>query len=162
MLYKNKKMNTLTIQINDLSALERLIGGDTQVELDIRQSVVESFTKKHLKSLVDANVMNRIQSAVVEETSAGLVEKIQASWSSNYKLTTTAQQLISNSVKDVVAQEVSQLVRDEIGRTNISATITDLLQKQSAFISNELSETVLSNKLDMLVNNKLKERLGLK
>ena len=42
----------MKIQINSLEALERLIGGDTQVEIEIRNSIVQEFTKKYLKSLV--------------------------------------------------------------------------------------------------------------
>ena len=43
------------IQINSLEALERLIGGDTEVELEIRNNIVQEFTKKHLKSLLETD-----------------------------------------------------------------------------------------------------------
>lgn len=45
-------MNKLTIQINNLEALERLIGGDAEVEVDIRNSVAQKFAEKHLKALI--------------------------------------------------------------------------------------------------------------
>lgn len=38
----------MKIQINSLEALERLIGGDTELEIDIRNSIVHKFTQKHL------------------------------------------------------------------------------------------------------------------
>lgn len=34
-----------------LPALERLLGGDTQLEFDLRQQVVANFAKKHLKAV---------------------------------------------------------------------------------------------------------------
>lgn len=48
----NRKKENVKIQINSLEALERLIGNDTQLETELRQSVVENFATKHLKSLV--------------------------------------------------------------------------------------------------------------
>lgn len=36
----------VTIQINSLEALERLLGGDTQVEVDLRKSVAVKFAEK--------------------------------------------------------------------------------------------------------------------
>jgi len=47
------------IQINSLAALERLIGGDTEVELEIRNNIVQEFAKKHLKSLLETDSVLR-------------------------------------------------------------------------------------------------------
>ena len=41
----------MKIQINSLEAVERLIGGDTEVEIEVRNSVVQEFAKKHLKAV---------------------------------------------------------------------------------------------------------------
>ena len=43
----------MKIQINSLDALERLIGGDSEVEIEIRNSIVQEFTKKYLKSVAE-------------------------------------------------------------------------------------------------------------
>jgi hypothetical protein len=40
---------SIKLQINSLDALERLIGGDNEVELELRNWVVQAFAKKHLK-----------------------------------------------------------------------------------------------------------------
>ena len=47
------------IQINSLAALERLIGGDSEVELEIRNNIVQEFAKKHLKSLLETDSILR-------------------------------------------------------------------------------------------------------
>ena len=44
-------MNSVTIQINSLEALERLIGNDAELEINIRNAIVQKFTKKHLKAI---------------------------------------------------------------------------------------------------------------
>jgi hypothetical protein len=47
-----------TIQINSLEALERLLGGDSQLEIDLRHSVVEAFARKHLKALTTLDAVS--------------------------------------------------------------------------------------------------------
>ena len=47
---------SIKIQINSLAALERLIGGDSELEIELRQSVVEAFARKHLKVVVNSEV----------------------------------------------------------------------------------------------------------
>lgn len=49
------------IQINSLEALERLIGNDTDLEIQVRNNIVQEFAKKHLKAIVnEANFQNEI------------------------------------------------------------------------------------------------------
>jgi hypothetical protein len=47
----------MKVQINSLEALERLIGGDTEVEIEIRNNIVQEFTKKHLKAIANEAAM---------------------------------------------------------------------------------------------------------
>lgn len=54
-----------------LPALERLIGGDTEMEIALRQQIVEEFTKRHLKTLV--------QDAAVKAMSAEYDKQIKTS-----------------------------------------------------------------------------------
>ena len=42
--------------ILDLPALERLIGNDTEIEVELRNSIVQAFAKKHLKGEDDVTV----------------------------------------------------------------------------------------------------------
>lgn len=45
------------IQINSLEALERLIGGDTELEIEVRNSIVQEFAKKYLKGIINEELM---------------------------------------------------------------------------------------------------------
>lgn len=45
-----------TIQINSLEALERLIGGSSELEMDIRNNVVARFAEKHLRPLAESDI----------------------------------------------------------------------------------------------------------
>ena len=42
----------MKIQINNLEALERLLGNDSEFEMEVRNSVAQNFAKKYLKSLI--------------------------------------------------------------------------------------------------------------
>lgn len=57
-------MNKLTIQINNLEALERLIGGDSEVEIEIRNSVIQNFAEKHLKPLANSPAITSTLSSI--------------------------------------------------------------------------------------------------
>ena len=43
-------MSKVVLQINSIDVIERLIGGDSEVEVDIRNNVVQRFAEKHLKA----------------------------------------------------------------------------------------------------------------
>ena len=58
----------IKIQINSLEALERLIGGDNELEISIRDNIVQEFTNKYLKGLVNSDKIK------------------EASWSINQKI----------------------------------------------------------------------------
>ena len=58
---------SIKIQINSVEALERLIGGDNQMEIEIRSSIVQEFTKRHLKDLANSELLNKTAKALETE-----------------------------------------------------------------------------------------------
>ena len=52
---------TVKIQINSLEALERLIGNDNELEVQIRSSIVQEFSKRHLKSIVNNTLIEKLE-----------------------------------------------------------------------------------------------------
>jgi|WetSurMetagenome_2_1015567.scaffolds.fasta_scaffold01346_24 hypothetical protein len=63
------------IQINSLEAIEKLIGGDSDIEVNIRNNVVQNFSKKYLKSIAhelcckisDDYILNRVENNIRDE-----------------------------------------------------------------------------------------------
>lgn len=43
----------LKIQLNSIAALERLIGGDSEIEFELRKSIITEFAKTNLAPLAD-------------------------------------------------------------------------------------------------------------
>lgn len=93
------------IQINSLEALERLIGNDNELEIDIRNNIVESFTKKHLKALVNTETIKDLESAVKKEVS---------SYFSFYPTRTYLSKEFSKIVRDSITDEANAIVYKEV------------------------------------------------
>lgn len=126
----------MKIQINNLEALERLIGGDTQLEMDIRQNIVEAFTKKHLKSLANSEVIKQSSKIIQDE-----IEKVFQN-SSRYG------QVISDNYKEILANYV---------RREIQSFVDSEIKKVVAeVVSNEVTEEVIKYKIESFINSHIK------
>ena len=68
----------LTLQINSLEALERLIGGDSEIEIDIRQSVAAAFAKKYLKAIVKEETFQKYVQQLVKAIQDELKKEVNS------------------------------------------------------------------------------------
>jgi hypothetical protein len=93
------------IQINSLEALERLIGNDTQLEIEVRNNIVQEFAKKHLKALVNdsvfQNTINACKKELQSEVDLKVAEKIG--------------EVKKNSWGEVTGMTLRKDIRDQIG-----------------------------------------------
>lgn len=149
------------IQINSLEALERLIGGESQLEFDIRQSVVEAFTKKHLKSIANSEMMLQLSKGIKDEATSDLVKGIKEGYYTRYVLTDKAKELVKDSLKYQIQVEIADLVRAEIGTQGIKEKLQEILERQVKYITEDLTDSALNVRLNAMVDKKLKEKLGI-
>lgn len=61
-----------------LPALERLLGGDTEIEVGVRRQVVEEFAKRHLKAILNDQAFKAIVSAWHVEIQAAVAETMKS------------------------------------------------------------------------------------
>lgn len=92
-------------------ALERLIGGDTELEVEIRKNIVYAFSQRHL-SAVAKEVYGEIEAVKTQVRAQVLGDmgavKMEACWSSGrYKLTSEATEAIKSSVMGVIREAVT-------------------------------------------------------
>ena len=150
-------MNKLTIQINNLEALERLIGGDTEVEIEIRNSVVQNFADKHLKDLANTPEISGTLSQIKEEIYKQARNKIEneiATFKTSYgssitdvQLRPAIQEKITTQIKNLVEDTVRQSVNEAI---KVWATNPDLKRRIDARFEYYTKE---------YINSEIKERL---
>lgn len=154
------------IQINSLEALERLIGNDNELEIEIRQSVVENFTKKHLAKLANDDLMRKATTAIINEIQLTFFDTIKGTggWGSSDR-TVFKKEYLDNLRADLIYTaklELSSIISEAIETNKQKETIEAALENASNYIVNTLTEANLSTRLNRMVDAKLKERLGLK
>lgn len=100
------------IQINSLEALERLIGGDSALEIEVRNSIVQNFTTKHLKAIAGLPLVQHHLDYVTKATK----EAVQAEVRAHVGTIKTDWQGRVESVKlnDAVRDEISLLVKNQV------------------------------------------------
>lgn len=105
----------------DLAALERLIGKDTEIETELRQSIVNEFTKKYLKGILDSTGYYKLKQELVVEQET-LIKKYvgelcqgQDRWgysANNVKLVDSVDKLLQKTVEDRIDVIVNKVLKD--------------------------------------------------
>lgn len=154
----------MKIQINSLEALERLIGNDKEMEFVIKESILNGFAKKYLKSVANSEAMTKIVSVVKEELRKtgfyGLLETRKVSGLNIFTenvLSDEAKNLIKirirNEINDIISEEVSKI------RETIVQDINSRLNLMATSVSQCIREEVQKETIDKLVQKKLKDLL---
>lgn len=156
-------MSTTKIQINSLEALERLIGNDTELEIEVRNSVIQNFTKKHLKDLATLELVSNISKAVQQEIKSQFFEDIKVgTW---HTVTTVFKKEILDKIKEdlksTARQELNSVVLELIEETKVRETVISKLNQAVDNIDNILTSKDLERRLNDMVNKRLKERLNI-
>jgi hypothetical protein len=108
------------IQINSLEALERLIGGDSELEIEVRQSVASAFAARYLKPLAESPVFLNAIRDVRKDTDALLrtsIEKTMGSLTRDWDHKITSIKLADEwkrEIEKAVAAEVTSEIRKEV------------------------------------------------
>ncbi len=137
-------MSHQTLQINTIQALERLIGGDTALELEIRQNVVEAFAKKHLKGLM-SEFYSKQSAAVIESVKADsekIIKEVVASYlksKGDYWAGHTL--VITQEGKDVIKNAAHQQVK-VIFDEAIQLQLATLLAQLPKIIEKKVNDTI--------------------
>jgi hypothetical protein len=104
------------IQINSLAAMERLIGGDSEVEVEIRNSVAQAFSKKYLHDVVASPAMDKI----VKQVRSFITERITAElgafktgWNGQIENLVLRSELIQ-AIKNQALQQIKTLIEPQV------------------------------------------------
>jgi hypothetical protein len=152
------------IQINSLEALERLIGNDNELEIEIRNSVVQNFTKRYLKDLAKTGLVANIAKAVQSEIKSEFFEDIKTG---SWNITTTVfkkeiLEKVKEELKYTAKQELSSVVSEIVEEQKVYDTIKTKLDSTVEWITEQLAPQRLESRIEKLVEARLKEKLGLK
>lgn len=144
----------MKIQINSKEALERLIGDDKEMEIAIKNAVINQFAKQYLKSVANDEILQELKAAVLAEVEAEVakhVECVPAYGMSRFK----ARPELKEAVKDATVEALRELVKEAIEEqmSDVEKEVKGLLGYKLDIICNKVSE----RNIDRLVQSKLRK-----
>ncbi|RTL07741.1 hypothetical protein EKK58_00950 [Candidatus Dependentiae bacterium] len=151
----------VTLQINSLAALERLLGGDNELTTSIRKSVAAAFARNYMVDLVRSEFANKeaeLKRAVAEEVNKVCLQKTRESptWSPSFELSPS----MKEKIRTEVATQLTSVINAEVAKQGetIMAALREELEKLRARIPNLVAEKV-TIKFNREVNEALDARL---
>lgn len=136
------------IQINSLAALERLIGNETEIEMDIRQSVVEAFTKKHLKSLVNDEVLSRIKGEILSDLRKEFIRpQAKGYWKTVEIFNSDTKSDMLSDLRCQASIELRKLVTDALNEYQSKEKIKEAIDNGCMRIEHELTDEIVATRI---------------
>ena len=110
----------MRLELN-LPALERLIGGDTELELHLRQQIVQEFAKRHLKAVAEKATYEAAVEAAKQYINAVAkeafdVEHLATShlWPTvGYRLRSLIENLVKESAQKIVDEALAKFIQHQ-------------------------------------------------
>ena len=136
----------MRLELN-LPALERLIGNDTELELNLRRNIVNEFAKRHLKSLVDEDMFHKACAearCIVNEAAKNVFDIENLASNHVYPVA-------SGRLKKMVEDYTSTIV-DEFVRSKINKRIEDLNGYWEKYV-----ERCITQKITLEIEKQIKE-----
>lgn len=159
-------MSTLTLQINSLEALERLIGGDTETELAIRDNIANAFAGKYLKPLAKEileNIIDELMAPARDELERQMkpffTTEAIGGWGNNKTvLSLHHKRIIGEKAKEVFDHEVSTILSQTVSDSEgvIKAKMSAAIAQIDAYLEYAMSE----QRFNKLVNDAAQAKIN--
>ncbi|MFA5135296.1 MAG: hypothetical protein WC505_05960 [Patescibacteria group bacterium] len=139
----------MKLELN-LPALERLIGGDTEIEIGIRQQIANEFASRHLKSLLNSTQMKELEQewrGLIEEATRKRFQEWKDSKEKENPLTSTypgcalkreINDAVNKAIGDVLAEAVKKHMDSYIGNWLFGDIKKWLPERLEKFIDEEI------------------------
>lgn len=144
-----------TIQINSLEALERLLGGSSQMEVDVRNSIVHAFTKKYLKSIALTEPLARAASEVSRHLQisldaeialqVGSIKRTYYSTLESVKPNEEIKTAIQAAARDAVEKLIQAAVKEAVAHIDLKAAVNKTVAAHVDFRVREQMQKLLSD-----------------
>lgn len=143
----------------DGDALHRLLGGNTETEIELRNCIVQEFAKKHLKGLANDRTLGEMLKAEfasikpeIERQIALQVGRKKNSWSSELELTPGLVSALNAKVTSVVNTELNKAVSSI--QTTIDSRIKETLNGIDTYIDSRIAKITQA-----YIDQKVKDRI---
>ncbi len=151
----------MRLELN-LPALERLIGGDTDIEIGVREQIANEFAQRHLKSLMNDVQFKKIYDAWKKDLDAA-VEKRCHEFLNDLKREQEEPQLRQANHGAWMYCRIQESVDKAIEKA-IDAVVADKVERWSMYIRQDIPRLVhnaLTKKVNEIVEEEIQRRLTL-
>lgn len=124
-------MSKLTLQINSKDALERLIGGDTAVEVEIRNNIVQDFTNKYLKGLMNSSTIQNIVGRYHQDIRKSVQEEVEKNFGKPNAFYSSVE--LNPEIKAAIKKEIEN---------NFSALVDKAVKEKFSDIEKHIQQSV--------------------
>jgi len=137
--------------------LERLLGDDTEVNLELKNRIVNEFAKKHLKALVNTEAMYIVEKSIRADIEKFLLNSVADRVQKNYSTSFTIKPALLEDARrqlDIsIEDEVKKCVQESM--LSVLPMVNDAIEIAVTKIENQLTEQILSGKIDQLVTHRM-------
>jgi hypothetical protein len=140
----------------NLPALERLIGNDTELEVNLRQQIVDNFADKHLKSLLNSDGLLKLKLEWEQLIRSELSEKLK-----ELKSQPSIIQCVEEHVSNDTKWHLGRLIQETVAAA-INETLQSLIDRQKRWMEDRVKAAVdaaLPGKVDRLIEQGIQDRL---
>lgn len=134
-----KEPSVVRIALN-VPALERLLGGDSELEVHLRHQVAENFCRRHLKSLLKSeaiqDVIKSFQADAIEEVQQNIGTLRQETYGAHRKLTLKPE--FEEKLKALVQVNVDQIIASAMPAERLK----DLIKQQTDYWSGYIDRSI--------------------
>lgn len=151
----------MRLELN-LPALERLIGGDTEIEIGIREQIANEFAQRHLKALMNDAQFRKIHAAWQKELDAAVEAKCQE-FLTELKQEQANVPLYKAKHGTWLSCRIQEAVEKAVDRA-IDAAVADRVEKWATYIRQDiprLAHAALARKVNEMVEEEIQRRLTL-
>ncbi len=146
----------LKLSLN-LPALERLIGGAADIEVELRHQIVNEFIKKHLKQLVDSETVVKATEKLRKLMEMEIREQIGHVSDLRFGYLATAAPNLVDKIKEMVSHAAKNAVRDNVADA-IHMKLAELDDRWQRHIETTVKST-FNKRINDLVNEEINRRL---
>jgi hypothetical protein len=117
----------------DSKALERLIGGDTELESELRNSVVADFSRRYLKGVVESAVLSplfsRIEAGILAEAKLQIGKKGKG-FQEGFEFTFEVKEYIRKALVSTIQLEIIPIISKQVEQLVAEGQIKFLVERQ--------------------------------
>lgn len=144
-----RKNDSIKIQINSEEALNRLLGDDFKLDIEVRNNIIQRFAERHLKALANSQMIKALEGKLHD-----LI------WSSGYN------RKLNPEFEKRVQEEAEKLFKTKLQRdfNNLKAKHETLMNdKYNEFVENfaeGITSSLQRESMEKLINAKVNSKIN--